>query len=145
MIQSIFEICEKEYPLSKNLYNNEISLSQSSKSIELNLGNKSSENSSNSIPEYSTETNEKIDKNLKKKYELQKAAEKFNYKIKSGIAYLKEVVLSNCTSIDAEAKGIVKFLRYTPSLKKKNIGEFLGENTELSLKTLKYFGGKLLF
>lgn len=140
MIQSIFEICEKEYPLSKNLYNNEISLNQSSKSIELNLGNKSSENSSNSIPEYSTETNEKIDKNLKKKYELQKAAEKFNYKIKSGIAYLKEVVLSNCTSIDAEAKGIVKFLRYTPSLKKKNIGVFLGENTELSIKTLKYFG-----
>ena len=44
----------------------------------------------------------------------------------------------NCSSIDTEAKGIVKFLRYTSSLKKKNIGEFLGENTELSIKTLKY-------
>ena len=35
---------------------------------------------------------------------------------------------------------MVKFLRYTSSLKKKNIGEFLGENTKLSKRTLKYFG-----
>ena len=31
------------------------------------------------------------------------------------------------------------FFRNTPSLKKKNIGEFLGEYTELSIKTLKFF------
>ena len=35
---------------------------------------------------------------------------------------------------------MAKFLRYTSTLKKKNIGEFLGENTELSMNTLKYFG-----
>ena len=71
---------------------------------------------------------------------MQTAAEKFNYKINSGIAYLKKVGLLDCSSVDTEAKGIVKFLRYTSSLKKKNIGDFLGENTELSIKTLKYFG-----
>ena len=134
MIQSLFEICEKEYPLLKNVNNNDTNIEQTINSEDMNF-------IKDNIQETTiTETNEKIDNNLKKKYELQTAAEKFNYKIKSGIAYLKKVGYLNCSSIDTEAKGIVKFLRYTSSLKKKNIGEFLGENTELSIKTLKYFG-----
>ena len=140
MIQSIFQICEKEYSLSKN---NEINVTHRLNSIDISFltnNNKNLTNGTNNIQELTTETNEKIDSNLKKKYELQTAAEKFNYKIKLGIAYLKKVGFLNCSSVDAEAKGIVKFLRYTSSLKKKNIGDFLGENTELSIKTLKYFG-----
>ena len=139
MMQSIFEICEKEHPLPKNTYNSEININQTINSEDSSF---ISNNNKNINPQefFNTETNEKIDYNLKKKYELQTAAEKFNYKIKSGIAYLKKVGYLNTSSIDNEAKGIVKFLRYTSSLKKKNIGEFLGENTELSIKTLKYFG-----
>ena len=139
MMQSIFEICEKDHPLPKNTYNSEININQTINSEDSSF---ISNNNKNINPQefFNTETNEKIDYNLKKKYELQTAAEKFNYKIKSGIAYLKKVGYLNTSSIDNEAKGIVKFLRYTSSLKKKNIGEFLGENTELSIKTLKYFG-----
>ena len=141
MIQSIFEICEKEYPLPRNSFSSkEIEINPTLSSTDTNILGNSSKNLNLIISECPTETNEKIEHNLKKKYELKTAAEKFNYKIKSGIAYLKKVGYLNCSSIDTEAKGIVKFLRYTSSLKKKNIGEFLGENTELSIKTLKYFG-----
>ncbi len=136
MIQSLFDICEKEYPLPKNtnISNNQIKTNHSMNSDDVNY-QKDNIHETNII-----EMNGKIDNNLKKKNEMQTAAEKFNYKIKTGIAYLKKVGLLNCSSVDTEAKGIVKFLRYTSSLKKKNIGEFLGENTELSIKTLKYFG-----
>ena len=139
MIHSIFEICEKEYSLSRY---NETNINTTLSSMDVNFinNNQNTTNYTDNIQEFNTETNEKIDSNLKKKYELQKAAEKFNYKTKLGISYLKKVGYLNCSSIDSEAKAIVKFLRYTSSLKKKNIGEFLGENTELSLKTLKYFG-----
>ena len=139
MIHSIFEICEKEYSLSKY---NETNINPTLSSMDISFinNNQNTTNYTDNNQEFTTETNEKIDSNLKKKYELQTAAEKFNYKTKLGISYLKKVGYLNCSSIDSEAKGIVKFLRYTSSLKKKNIGEFLGENTELSLKTLKYFG-----
>ena len=76
---------------------------------------------------------------MKKKYELQTAASKFNIKTKTGLEYLKSVGYINDSSIDSEAKDIMLFFRNTPFLKKKNIGEFLGENTDLSIKTLKYF------
>ena len=76
---------------------------------------------------------------MKKKYELQTAASKFNIKTKTGLEYLKSVGYINDKDIDSEAKDIVLFFRNTPFLKKKNIGEFLGENTDLSIKTLKYF------
>ena len=141
MTQSIFEICEKDNILPKS----EISTNPSLNSFDISFLTNNRINTNQNIindnnNEVITETNEKIDSNLKTKYELQTAAEKFNYKINSGIAYLKKVGYLNCSSIDSEAKGIVKFLRYTSSLKKKNIGDFLGENNELSLKTLKYFG-----
>ena len=140
MIQSIFEICEKEHPLPKNNFNNEININQTLNSVDISFISNNTSNVNNTIQELMTETNEKIDSNLKKKYEMQTAAEKFNYKIKSGIAYLKKIGYLNCPSVDIEAKKMVKFLRFTSSLKKKNIGEFLGENTEISKKTLKYFG-----
>ena len=141
MVQSIFEICEKEHPQPRNTYSSkEIEINSALNSTDTNFLVNNNKNINATISECPTETNEKIEHNLKKKYELKTAAEKFNYKIKSGIAYLRKVGYLNCSSIDTEAKGMVKFLRYTSSLKKKNIGEFLGENNELSIKTLKYFG-----
>ena len=165
MLNSIYEICEKEQTLNKKtIGDNEIGSNNSLISLDdkdifshnkLDIGDTTPLNNKNikgsclvleklpssSLQELFIETNEKIDSNLKKKYELQTAAEKFNYKIKSGISYLKKVGYLNIGApIDTQAKNMVKFLRYTSSLKKKNIGEFLGENTELSKKTLKYFG-----
>ena len=52
---------------------------------------------------------------------------------------MKSVGYINDSDIDSEAKDIMLFFRNTPFLKKKNIGEFLGENTDLSIKTLKFF------
>ena len=168
MLNSIYKICEKEQNLNKKpletdynsiknsvVVNNEIDFNNIDLGIKLSKINNNiifhnkrkscygsdQANNNNVIQDFITETNEKIDHNLKKKYELQTAAEKFNYKIKSGISYLKKVGYLNIGApIDTQAKNMVKFLRYTSSLKKKNIGEFLGENTELSRKTLKYFG-----
>ena len=82
---------------------------------------------------------QKPDSKLKKKYELKIAAEKFNKKIKSGLSYLKAIGYINTTSIDTEAKDINFFIRNSSSLSKKCIGEFLGENTELSMKVLENF------
>ena len=160
ILNTIFNISEKEEILSKKTITTESSLNNTSKTkydtIDLSednniISNKnhlqksaliSNKNLSNNVfQDLLTETNEKIDINLKKKYELRTAAEKFNYKIKSGISFLKKIGFLNMgTSIDTQAKNMVKFLRYTSSLKKKNIGEFLGQKTELSMKTLKYFG-----
>ena len=165
MLNTIYKICESEQIYNKKIIDTEASITNSTltftesnhNNFETNDNNKININQRNNLlnsallinkpfknnylQEFTTETNEKIDNNLKKKYELQTAAEKFNYKIKSGISYLKKVgYLNNTTSIDVQAKNLVKFLRYTSSLKKKNIGEFLGENTELSKKTLKFFG-----
>ena len=165
MLNSIFQICEKEQALNKktkdtesNISNSLIEFPEINRITNNNINNLNINptpynshnlqktallinNSQNDLQEFYSETNEKIDNNLKKKYELQNAAEKFNYKIKSGITYLKKIgYLNPKTSIDTQAKNMAKFLRYTSSLRKKNIGEFLGENTELSMKTLKYFG-----
>ena len=161
MLNSIFQICEKEQTLNKKNLETDANISNSFMDIDekKNLNNVLNEintpynshnmqksvflvdNLKNNLQEFYTETNEKIDNNLKKKYELQNAAEKFNYKIKSGISYLKKIGYLNIKSpIDLQAKSMAKFLRYTSTLKKKNIGEFLGENTELSMNTLKYFG-----
>ena len=160
MLNTIFNISEKEEILSKKTISTETTLTNTFKTnyntIETSeendiISNKihfrktvlvSNKNLDNNISQdLLTETNEKIDSNLKKKYELQTAAEKFNYKIKSGISFLKKIGFLNIgTPIDTQAKNMVKFLRYTSSLKKKNIGEFLGQKTELSMKTLKYYG-----
>ena len=168
MLNTIFQICEKEQIFNKKTIDSEPGSNNSLISLDdkdifihnnkLDIGdipiNSKNKNvirrsclvldklsTNNTLQELFIETNEKIDNNLKKKYELQTAAEKFNYKIKSGISYLKKVGYLNIGSpIDIQAKNMVKFLRYTSSLKKKNIGEFLGENTELSKTTLKYFG-----
>ena len=133
MAQSIFEITEKDHPLPKNSMNSEINL----KGI---MTEKNEEKTINPLDYTTSNLTDKIESNLKKKYELQNAAEKFNYKIKLGIHHLKKIGFINDNSpIDTKAKNIMLFFRNTPNLKKRNIGEFLGENTEISIKTLKYF------
>ena len=142
MMQSIYEICDKKYPLMNDSLNNEINISRlSSFNNEVNVISPNPFHYTQ-IP---TEVNIEIESNLKKKYELQTAASKFNIKTKTGLEYLKTVGYINDSSIDSEAKDIMLFFRNTPSLKKKNIGEFLGENTDLSIKTLKYFADSFDF
>ena len=147
LTQSIFEICQKVIPpIDKTSFNkslNALNLIQTTNKRYISEKNLIHRNKllNNELKESYTEiNNDKIGDNLKKKYEFQKASEKFNYQIKSGIDYLRKIGYINSSSIESEAKSIAKFLRYTSSLKKKNIGEFLGENNELSKKVLKYFG-----
>ena len=115
MLNSIFKICNKEQILSKKTFEGEnhhinnslISLDDKNLFIHSKINNEevitpinsktyrkiknscvvSDKSSNNIMQELFLETNEKIDNNLKKKYELQTAAEKFNYKIKSEIRY----------------------------------------------------------
>ena len=136
MLESLFGICEKKYPLLKNSLNNELNISRLSY-VDTDIS-KNTPNPFN-YTQVPTEMNIEIESNLKKKNELQKAASEFNKKIKNGLDYLKSIGYINDSSIDSEAKDIMLFFRNTPALKKKSIGEFLGENTDLSIKTLKYF------
>jgi len=136
MVKSIFEICEITYPPQKYSLNNEINFTRISFPDDSNNNKHTNPFEYTQIP---TEINTEIESNLKKKNDLQTAASKFNAKIKTGLAYLKSIGYINDSNIDSEAKDIVYFFRNTPLLKKQNIGDFLGENTDLSLKTLKYF------
>ena len=84
-------------------------------------------------------TKEKIDLNLKKKFQFQEAAKEFNLKPIRGINYLIKHRYIDISNIDKEAYSISNFLRKNQNLNKQKIGEFLGEKNDLSLKTLKYF------
>ena len=134
IVKSFYEICELSYPPLKNSLNNELSFSRLSFDEDFTK----SKNPFN-YTQIPTETNNEIESNLKKKYELQTAAAKFNENIKNGIIYLESIGYINNSTLDNEAKDIATFFRNTPNLKKQNIGEFLGENTDLSITTLKYF------
>ena len=134
IVKSIFEICEVNYPQLKSGLDSEINY------LRLSLSDDSTKfDNSFNYTQITNETNNEIDSNLKKKYELQTAASKFNTKIKTGLAYLKSNGYINDSTLDSEAKDIMQFFRNTPYLSKQNIGEFLGENNDLSIKTLKYF------
>ena len=134
IIKSFYEICNSSYPLLKNSLNNELSFSRLSFGEDIHKP----ENPFN-YTQIPIETNNEIESNLKKKYELQTAATKFNENIKKGLLYLKSIGYINDNTLVNEAKDIASFFRNTPNLKKQNIGEFLGENTDLSITTLKYF------
>ena len=133
IVKSIFDFCETSFPPLKNSLNNEIN-------VRLSFGDyiNKQENPFN-FTKNPIEINNEIESNLKKKYELQTAASKFNVKIKTGLAYLKSIGYIDDRTLDSEAKDIMLFFRNTPYLKKENIGEFLGENTDLSIKTLKFY------
>ena len=76
-----------------------------------------------------------------KKTEYNKAATKFNFKWKNGVKYLTQAGLIPDAEEDYKlhVKGIVNFLKTTPSLDKTTIGEFLGVDSELNKKCLAEF------
>jgi brefeldin A-inhibited guanine nucleotide-exchange protein len=82
---------------------------------------------------------EKLDLNRKMKSDITTAVEKFNIKVKSGILYLKKIGLVSKDNKDQEAKDIAYFLKNSHGLKKEHIGEWLGENNEVALKTMHYY------
>jgi len=82
---------------------------------------------------------EKLDYNRKIKSDISTAVEKFNIKVKNGILYLKKTGIVNKDNKDTEALDIANFLKNTHGLKKEHVGEFLGENNEIALKTLDYY------
>jgi brefeldin A-inhibited guanine nucleotide-exchange protein len=82
---------------------------------------------------------EKLDHNRKIKSDISTAVEKFNIKVKNGILYMKKTGIVNKENKDLEAHDIANFLKNTHGLKKENVGEFLGENHEVALKTLDYY------
>mmetsp|Transcript_20573 Transcript_20573/g.31361 ORF Transcript_20573/g.31361 Transcript_20573/m.31361 type:complete len:95 (+) Transcript_20573:1483-1767(+) len=66
------------------------------------------------------------------KQEMVKAAEKFNLKPKNGIKYLTDKGYLKEEPRSEYLAGISKFLKETPALSPTAIGQFLGEDKELS-------------
>jgi len=75
------------------------------------------------------------------KNEFFKAAQKFNFKWKNGVKYLRENSLIPDAVEDwkGHVKGIVTFLKTTNNLDKTTIGEFLGVDGELNKACLTEF------
>ena len=69
------------------------------------------------------------------------AAQKFNQKWKSGIVHLTQLgLIANADENYTEhVKGIVHFLKITPTLSKTMIGEFLGSDKPLNKDCLMEF------
>lgn len=61
-----------------------------------------------------------------------KAAIKFNLKPKNGINYLISKGLIAKEPLSEQVKDICNFLRTTPSLDKTNIGDYLGDDSEVN-------------
>ena len=68
-----------------------------------------------------------------RKRTLQKGALIFNQSAKEGLKYLQEAKLLPTPSTPSD---VAHFLRYTPDLDKRQIGEYLGKNNEENKKTL---------
>ena len=66
------------------------------------------------------------------------AAQKFNFKPKNGIKFLttNKLIPDPETNYKEHVKGIVEFLKTTPTLDKTTIGEFLGANVKLNIDVL---------
>ena len=134
IIKSISDYCDKNFSKSSQNIFNDQGEEEGEKAEDFNVSESSSFITPNDFL-----TKEKIDLNLKKKFELQEAAKEFNLKPKRGINYLKKHQHINTSNLEQEAYSISYFLRNIPNLNKQKIGEFLGEKTDISLKTLKYF------
>ena len=134
LIDSIFEFCEK-CPEFRN--KNEF-MKEPQKNINEDL-TPSGDDTTIVTDTDSIVGKDSIDLNLKRKFDIQNAVDKFNIKISTGLLYLKKKKMIDCSNPDKEARDIMNFLRNTPGLKKEYIGEYLGDNSEMSLKVLKYF------
>ena len=87
---------------------------------------------------------EVLQKQKNTKNEFGKAAVKFNFKWKNGVKYMTQQKLIPDPDQDyaEHVKGIVMFLKTTPSLDKTTIGEFLGVDAKLNKDCLKEFIGQ---
>ena len=83
--------------------------------------------------------NTHIDRNIEEKYKYEKAKVKFNIRFSKGIAYLINEGLIDATNQDQQAKDVASFMRMNLHLNKEQIGEILGDNSQLNLKVLKYY------
>ena len=83
--------------------------------------------------------NTNIDKNIEEKYKYEKAKVKFNIRFTKGITYLINEGLINATNQEQQAKDIASFMRMNLHLNKEQIGEILGDNSQLNLNVLKYY------
>lgn len=92
-----------------------------------------------SILDSTFEHKEKFDYNRKMKTDLATAVEKFNVKIKSGIIYLKKMGMVSKDNKEQEAMDLASFFKNSYGLKKEYIGEYLGENNEVALKTMHFY------
>ena len=135
LISSVFNFCD-QCPKYKNLdsFINEPSISSNQLDDTTPLGDDTIVSRNDTLIGKET-----LDQNLKKKFQIQAAVDKFNIKIKTGINYLKRIKYIDDSNPDLEARDIMNFLRNTPGLKKEFIGEYLGDNSEMSLKVLKLF------
>jgi brefeldin A-inhibited guanine nucleotide-exchange protein len=92
-----------------------------------------------SIIEPGYDYKEKLDLAIKQKNQIKTAVEKYNLKPKNGLNYLKKIHLINTSTEDDEARDIAAFLKNTHGLKKAAIGEYLGDENKIALKTLDYY------
>ena len=72
---------------------------------------------------------------------MAKAANKFNFKWKNGIKYLtaSQIIPSEEEDFQGHVKGVVDFLKTTPSLDKTKIGEFFGVDKDYNKACLTEF------
>ena len=98
---------------------------------------------SDSFVQHSMNTN--IDKNIEEKYKYEKAKVKFNIRFSKGISYLINEGLINTSSQEQQAQDIASFMRMNLHLNKEQIGEILGDNSQLNLTVLKYYTNSFNF
>ena len=124
LVDSIYHFC-----ISQNINNldNNNSNNNESEREEINL------NVSNNFFD-----EQKIDENLRYKSNLEKGIEKFNIKYKKGIKYLISSGIISQEDKEEEAKDIANFLKRN-NLNKEEVGEILGDNSEINLKVLKNY------
>ncbi|EQD28055.1 Cytohesin 2, partial [mine drainage metagenome] len=75
---------------------------------------------------------DKFQRTRQVKNEMLKAAIKFNLKPKNGINYLISKGLIAKEPLSEQVKDICNFLRTTTSLDKTNIGDYLGDDSEVN-------------
>jgi len=85
----------------------------------------------------SSRENKTIEENRKRKMKLTMAAKRFNQHGHKAFSYIKS--LGGVLAADNDPVEIVRFLRSTPGLDKKKIGELLGSSKPLNQKVMEYY------
>lgn len=131
--QSVSNVNSNTNNLSNNITTNS-NFNPSSSFNSQNYGNKLFNNSYNL--NHHKDLREKLNISKQRKNEIRNAVEKFNIKIKNGLNYLRKI---NIVTKENEAKDIALFFKTAHGLSKELVGEYLGENNELSLSVLDHY------